>query len=91
MNCQAKSQAHSKSKKVENIRCSLCHGAIEIFLNKRKDGKVEMKPVRAVKGFPKFVQLKYKEFKLPNTPHKDVMAQLSKQYAALSAQEKENL
>lgn len=47
VNCRARSQAHTKSKKVEEIRCSLCKGAIELYENKKKaDGTLELVPVQ---------------------------------------------
>jgi predicted SprT family Zn-dependent metalloprotease len=93
VNCNAKHQAHSKSKKVENIRCSICKSAIEIFLNKKnKNGEIVMTPVaKEVKGFPKFVKMKFKDVKKPNMTHKEVMQILSQQYAALSVEEKQML
>lgn len=93
VNCKAKYQAHSKNKKVENIRCSICKSAIELFLNKKnKDGEIVMTPVaKDVKGFPKFVKLKFKDVKKPNMTHKEVMQCLSQQYAALSVDEKQKL
>ncbi|XP_004535098.1 spindle pole body component 110 [Ceratitis capitata] len=82
--CAAKSHAHSKSKKVENIRCSYCHGAIEIFLNRKdKDGNVMSTPVREAKGFAKFVKDNYKQHKRPDLKHADVMKILSSEFAAL--------
>lgn len=91
--CKAKYQTHSKSKKVENIRCSVCRGSIELFLNKKsKDGEVVMTPVaKNVKGFAKFVQMKFKEVKQPKMAHKEVMQLLSAQYARLTVEEKQNL
>lgn len=92
-NCKAKYQTHSKSKKVENVRCSICRGAIELFLNKKnKAGDIVMTPVsKDVKGFAKFVQKKFKEVKQPNMTHKEVMQILSSQYAQLTVDEKQNL
>lgn len=91
--CKAKYQTHSKCKKVENIRCSICKSAIELFLNKKdKNGEIVMTPVsREVKGFPRFVKEQYKEIKRPNMAHKDVMQVLSQRFAALSATEKMKL
>lgn len=91
VSCKAKSQAHSKSRKVENIRCSICKGAIEVFLNKKTKEGVVMTPVREATGFPKFVKLKYQEVKKPNMTHKEVMQVLSSQFASLSVEEKQNL
>lgn len=90
VNCKAKSNAHSKSRKVDQIRCSICHGAIEVFLNKKnKDGQIIMTPVsKEVKGFPKFVQMKYKEIRTQLNTHKDVMQILSKQFASLNVEQR---
>ncbi|XP_054728427.1 germ cell nuclear acidic protein [Anastrepha obliqua] len=86
--CGAKSHAHSKSKKVENIRCSYCHGAIEIFLNKKdKDGNILPTPVREPTGFAKFVKDNYKQYKRPDLKHADVMKILSTEFAALKVQD----
>ncbi|XP_017486401.1 PREDICTED: uncharacterized protein LOC108374879 isoform X1 [Rhagoletis zephyria] len=82
--CGAKSHAHSKSKKVENIRCSYCHGAIEIFLNKKdKEGNILPTPVREPTGFAKFVKENYKQYKRPDLKHAEVMKILSTEFAAL--------
>ncbi|XP_067636951.1 germ cell nuclear acidic protein-like [Eurosta solidaginis] len=82
--CAAKSHAHSKSKKVENIRCSFCHGAIEIYLNKKdKDGNILPTPVREPTGFAKFVKDNYKQYKRPDLKHADVMKLLSAEFAAM--------
>lgn len=91
--CNAKYQTHSRSKKVENIRCSICRGSIELFLNKKdKTGAVVMTPVaKEVRGFPKFVKLRYKEVKRPNMTHKEVMQVLSAEFALLSVEEKQKL
>jgi hypothetical protein len=51
-----------------------------------------MTPVsKEIKGFAKFVKLKYKEAKKPNMAHKEVMQVLSQQFGALSVEEKQNL
>lgn len=91
--CKGKYQTHSKCKKVELIRCSICKGSIELFLNKRdKKGQVVMTPVsKDVKGFAKFVQINFKEVKQPQMTHKEVMQVLSAKYAALSVDEKQNI
>ncbi|KAL5275451.1 ACRC family protein [Megaselia abdita] len=89
--CAAKSHAHSKSKKVENIRCSFCLGAVEIFLNKKdKQGNVIPTPVKSPKGFSKFVKVQYKQFKTNDLKHAEVMKLLSNAYAALDVNEKKN-
>lgn len=61
---------------------------ISIFLNKRKNGKVIMEPVREATGFAKFVKEKYKDFKKPGVKHAEVMRLISSQYAMLSQEEK---
>ena len=91
--CKGKYQTHSKCKKVEKIQCSICKGAIELFLNKKdKNGDIIMTPVsKVVKGFAKFVQSNYSKAKQSQISHKDVMQALSARYAALSVEEKQNL
>ncbi|XP_061397046.1 germ cell nuclear acidic protein [Musca vetustissima] len=89
--CGAKSHAHSKSKKVENIRCSYCHGAIEIFLNKKdKEGNIIPTPVKEPTGFAKFVKDNYKKYKRDDTKHADVMKILSNEFAALKVNKNSN-
>lgn len=89
--CGAKSHAHSKSKKVENIRCSYCLGGVEIFLNKKdKQGNVIPTPVKSPKGFAKFVKAQYKLFKTNDLKHADVMKLLGNAYAALNISERKN-
>lgn len=84
-----RSHSHSKSKKVENIRCSYCHGSISIFINKKlKDGKIVQTPVREASGFAKFVKEKYKEFKVPGKTHAEIMRLISDNFSALSVEEK---
>lgn len=81
--CHAKSQAHSKSKKVEGIRCRMCHGAIEILLNKRdKDGHVIHTPIRKPTAFANYVKENYP--KGSNTPHGDIMRKLGADFKNLS-------
>ncbi|XP_070502266.1 germ cell nuclear acidic protein-like [Chironomus tepperi] len=94
MNCKARSQAHSKTKKVEEIRCSLCKGSIQLFENKKnKDGVLELVPFQRKEptAFAKFVKLKFKEVKKPHLSHKEVMQLLSAQFASLDVQEKAQL
>ncbi|XP_055371570.1 germ cell nuclear acidic protein-like [Condylostylus longicornis] len=87
--CQAKSHAHSKSKKVEKIRCAYCHGAIEILLNKKdKDGNIISTPIKEPTGFAKFVKDNYKNFQKPELKHADVMKLLSTEFAALKVDNK---
>ena len=69
---------------MENIRCSYCHGAIEIFLNKKdKEGNIIPTPVREPTGFAKFVKDKYKQYKRDDLKHADVMKILSNEFASL--------
>jgi predicted SprT family Zn-dependent metalloprotease len=87
--CKAKYNAHSRSKKVEKIRCAYCHSAIQLFLNKKdKTGNMVATPVREATGFAKFVKEKYKAFKRPDMKHADVMKVLSGAFAALGVEEK---
>uniref|UniRef100_A0A1A9W9Z7 SprT-like domain-containing protein n=1 Tax=Glossina brevipalpis TaxID=37001 RepID=A0A1A9W9Z7_9MUSC len=82
--CDAKSYAHSTSRKVENIRCSYCHGAIEVFLNKKdKGGNVIHTPLREPTGFAKFVKENYKTYKQDDRKHSEIMKILSIEFAAL--------
>lgn len=84
-----RSQSNSKSKKVENIRCSKCHGPIEVFLNKtEKDGKVTLVPPKQPSMFAKFVKENYNLSKESGCTHADVMKMLSNNYAKLTVQEK---
>lgn len=87
--CKTKSQAHSRSKKVENIRCKICHGTIEILLNKmNKEGQVVSTPVKSATGFAKFVQENYAKVKKPNIGHADVMKILGENFGQLTVTQK---
>ncbi|KAG5669340.1 hypothetical protein PVAND_017228 [Polypedilum vanderplanki] len=91
VNCKAKSLTHSKNKKVEEVRCSICKGNIQLFENKKNEkGEIEMIPVqrKEVTGFAKFVKLKFKEVKRPYMSHQEVMKMLSAQFQMLSVEEK---
>jgi predicted SprT family Zn-dependent metalloprotease len=91
VSCKARSMMHTKSKKVEDVRCSICKGSIELFENKRdKSGEVQMVPVKRkeVTGFAKFVKLKFREVKRPYMSHQQVMQVLSQQFQAMSVEEK---
>lgn len=47
INCKAQSKTHSKSRKVDEIQCSICKGKIKLFENKKNAlGKIEMVPVQ---------------------------------------------
>lgn len=87
--CNAESHAHSKSKKVENIRCRFCHGSIQILLNKKdKEGNVKATPVKEAAGFAKFVKEQYKNVKTPQMKHADVMKALSVNFSNLNVDKK---
>ncbi|XP_037889156.1 uncharacterized protein LOC119637292 isoform X1 [Glossina fuscipes] len=87
--CGAKSHAHSTSRKVENIRCSYCRGAIEIFLNKKdKEGNIIPTPLREPTGFAKFVKDNYKTYKQVDRKHSEIMKILSTEFAALKINQK---
>lgn len=74
---------------MENIRCSCCHGAIEIFLNKKdKDGNAIFTPVKPATGFAAYVKQFYQQYKKSNTTHAQVMKQLSTAYGGLSVDQK---
>lgn len=46
INCKAQSKTHSKSRKVEEIQCSICKGTIKLFENKKNAaGELQMIPV----------------------------------------------
>lgn len=88
------SQAHSKSKKVENLRCRYCHGSIEVLLNKRdKDGCVTPTPVRKPSGFAKFVQDNYSKYKGTGErrTHAEVMKLLSKEFASMKVNQEKGI
>lgn len=94
MSCKARSQTHSKTKKVEDVRCSMCKGSIQLFENKKnKDGVLELVPVQRKEptAFAKFVKLKFKEVKKPHLSHKEVMQILSAQFSNLGVDEKAQL
>ncbi|KAH8284298.1 hypothetical protein KR044_010051 [Drosophila immigrans] len=85
--CNLGSNAHSRHRKVENIRCRRCSGPIQLFLNKRdKQGNVQMQPVREATGFAKFVKEQFKKHKRPDLTAAEVMRILSVEYAKLKEQ-----
>lgn len=87
--CKSKYNAHSRSKKTENIRCAYCHGKIELFMNKKtKDGEIVATPVKAGKGFAAFVKDKYKQVRQGENSHADTMKILSQKFAGLSTEQK---
>ncbi|XP_030380710.1 uncharacterized protein LOC115628676 [Scaptodrosophila lebanonensis] len=85
LTCDISSQAHSKSRKVEHLRCKYCRGNITVFLNKKdKSGNMVLMPVREPTGFAKFVKENYSENHRGN--HKETMRTLSAEYAKQKAQ-----
>lgn len=55
VDCKAQSKTHSKSKKVEEIRCSICKGKIQLFENKKNEkGEIQMVPVQKKEVTGKF-------------------------------------
>ncbi|KAG4076536.1 hypothetical protein HA402_011352 [Bradysia odoriphaga] len=87
--CGLKSKAHSKSRKVENIRCAKCHGPIEIFLNKTdENGQVILVTPKEPSMFAKYVKEKYKLHKVSGVTHADVMKILSNNFGKLTVEEK---
>lgn len=84
-----RSQAHTKSKKLDNAFCAKCHGPIEVFLNQRdNDGKVTLVPPKEPSTFANFIKENYKASKQGGTTHADVMKILSNHFAKLTAQDK---
>ncbi|XP_062138352.1 germ cell nuclear acidic protein isoform X2 [Drosophila sulfurigaster albostrigata] len=80
--CDVGSKAHSRHRKVDNIRCRLCSGPIQLFLNKKdKEGNVQLQPVREAAGFAKFVKEQFKKHKRPDLTAAQVMRILSVEYA----------
>ncbi|KAH8414695.1 hypothetical protein KR215_000120 [Drosophila sulfurigaster] len=80
--CDVGSKAHSRYRKVDNIRCRLCSGPIQLFLNKKdKEGNVQLQPVREAAGFAKFVKEQFKKHKRPDLTAAQVMRILSVEYA----------
>ncbi|XP_062536618.1 germ cell nuclear acidic protein-like [Armigeres subalbatus] len=87
--CKSKYNAHTRSKKTENIRCAYCHGKIELFVNKKnKDGETVATPAKAGKGFAAFVKDKYKHVRQGESNHADTMKVLSQKFAGLSTEQK---
>lgn len=84
-----RSHARSKSKKVEHIRCSACHGPIEVFSHKKgENGTVTLVPPKEPSMFATFVKENYKLSKERGASHADIMNTLSNNFAELTAQEK---
>ncbi|SPP78426.1 uncharacterized protein LOC117580732 isoform X1 [Drosophila guanche] len=88
VNCNLDSNAHSRSRKVEYLRCRKCQGKITLLLNKKdKHGNIVSQPAGEAKGFAKFVKDNFKKYKQANVPHKEVMTLLSAAYAKQKDQE----
>ncbi|KAH8314963.1 hypothetical protein KR074_005938 [Drosophila pseudoananassae] len=82
MSCNTSSHAHSRSRKVENLRCRLCRGPITLFLNKKdKQGNIISTPAGEAKGFAKFVKDNFNKFKKDDLTAAQVMRLLSVEYA----------
>ncbi|XP_052856271.1 germ cell nuclear acidic protein isoform X1 [Drosophila gunungcola] len=82
LTCNTNSNAHSRSRKVENLRCSTCRGPITLFLNKKdKQGNIVSKPAGEAKGFAKFVKDNFKKHKRENMTAAQVMRVLSVEFA----------
>ncbi|XP_020806197.1 uncharacterized protein LOC110182493 isoform X1 [Drosophila serrata] len=82
MSCNTSSHAHSRSRKVENLRCRRCRGPITLLLNKKdKQGNTVSTPAGQAKGFAKFVKENFKKFKQDHLTAAQVMRLLSVEYA----------
>ncbi|EDW65153.1 germ cell nuclear acidic protein [Drosophila virilis] len=80
--CNTSSHAHSRSRKVENLRCRICRGPIMLLLNKKdKSGNIVPTPVREATGFAKFVKDNFQKHKRDNLTAAQVMRILSAEYA----------
>ncbi|KAH8315102.1 hypothetical protein KR059_008522 [Drosophila kikkawai] len=82
MSCNTSSHAHSRSRKVENLRCRLCRGPITLLLNKKdKQGNTVSTPAGEAKGFAKFVKDNFQKFKQDHLTAAQVMRLLGVEYA----------
>ncbi|XP_064556741.1 germ cell nuclear acidic protein [Drosophila montana] len=80
--CNTSSHAHSRSRKVENLRCRICRGPIMLLLNKKdKSGNIVPTPVREATGFAKFVKDNFQKHKRDNLTAAQVMRILGAEYA----------
>ncbi|KAM8720349.1 hypothetical protein ACLKA7_006400 [Drosophila subpalustris] len=81
-NCNIGSNSHTRSRKVEDLRCRKCSGPITLQLNKKdKQGNVVATPVREATGFAKYVKDNFKKHKRDNLTAAQVMRILSAEYA----------
>ncbi|XP_026837990.1 uncharacterized protein LOC6555709 isoform X2 [Drosophila erecta] len=82
LSCDKASHAHSRSRKVEDLRCRICRGPITLFLNKKdKHGNTVSTPAGEAKGFAKFVKDNFQKHKRDNMTAAQVMRILSVEYA----------
>ncbi|XP_017055050.1 uncharacterized protein LOC108097331 isoform X2 [Drosophila ficusphila] len=82
LSCDKASHAHSRSRKVEDLRCRICRGPITLFLNKKdKQGNTVSTPAGEAKGFAKFVKDNFQKHKRDNMTAAQVMRILSVEYA----------
>ncbi|XP_034490288.1 acidic repeat-containing protein [Drosophila innubila] len=80
--CNVESHSHTRSRKVEDLRCRRCSGPITLQLNKKdKQGNVVATPVREATGFAKYVKDNFKKHKRDNLTAAQVMRILSVEYA----------
>ncbi|EDX00938.2 uncharacterized protein LOC6523958 [Drosophila yakuba] len=87
LSCDKASHAHSRSRKVEDLRCRICRGPITLFLNKKdKQGNTVSTPAGEAKGFAKFVKDNFQKHKRDNMTATQVMRILSVEYAKQKGQ-----
>ncbi|XP_016982504.1 uncharacterized protein LOC108046995 isoform X2 [Drosophila rhopaloa] len=87
LSCDKASHAHSRSRKVEDLRCRICRGPITLFLNKKdKQGNTVSTPAGEAKGFAKFVKENFQKHKRENMTAAQVMRILSVEYAKQKVQ-----
>ncbi|XP_032581937.1 uncharacterized protein LOC6616035 isoform X1 [Drosophila sechellia] len=87
LSCDKASHAHSRSRKVEDLRCRICRGPITLFLNKKdKQGNTVSTPAGEAKGFAKFVKDNFQKHKRDNMTAAQVMRILSVEYAKQKGQ-----
>ena len=86
--CGQEIHRHSKSLNTEKFRCGRCHGAFELWVNKKGAANGMTPGRRTVPTEPKtpnvfamFVKSNYKHARTPGSTHKEAMNQLSKMFA----------
>lgn len=82
------SLSHSKLKK-KNIFCALCHGPVELFRIRTKNGKRMTVALRKPGSFALFVKENYRLLKTPEMTHAGVMRALSESYSKLTVAQKQ--